>query len=901
MTNGRYVTRLKEIGGSSYISTVHPSLRDETSSMRDLLPELRLQHTISTISYSALRKRRRDARLRGEDCVVGKTVYHADLVSQLLTWAQAKLPAVHNDRAAAILTSQTAPDSDVDAQGNDETIKDAQNVDDDLLIADALASSKRRQTTTKVTKRKFYSSGVSADGHSATRADKRRLTATDGCESPNVGEGEREDAVAAAVTSPHFTQSAAESAHASIATPAVGKGEQMPSAVQYTEGPTHKPYSSKAEFEADRALFGRKHGLAKARMNREAKDTGHDSPKEAQNETALGTVCPAIDILCANAGAGSDVEDDDDAGGGSEAQARTNVSTWHTSTTYRDHRNDSLTLEQITKADALAASCPLELWRVSAATGISHTQGMTSQQCIGPAAVVEGVKNGMPVYEDLSDFPSLSALSKNLAGRLLYTQSSADEFTSYSDSLLFALVLARRREALGQGDISISRIATCKATTRSGKQAKFYSAPELLNILGVTEWNGLSDRARGILIGTRFHHEYVALGELDLTRNPYRPVQFDELKAYGLYDFRPGLHIEGNEVEEKKLYYRRLQLSHQWYGPEAMENLDGDASDFTGEHLEHAAKLARLFDPTVHGFEGNRRWYDNPPNAPLSIFLDFVGLFRRRKNDQLFARYIGDTYSKNEVQSVLYEGMEQMYNNLPDRMQVMDRIREACIAISVPEPSAINVMLVDVLFDFDGAWHGDLRKITGAIAPRKKSAKTSRTRASAAVRQALGDSTLARSVDAGSTSHSTRNDDLLTHHTVWDNGNEQNYMYESALLVDDELRAILNECKKQMAEGTRRTCWISGCPVGLTDDLLTQARLATLDNTDTEQANNAAFEIWVALLRLTERVDEMESKGIVKEVEVLRFREAVVGMHKKVHVVKEAFWNKLEAIESSEL
>ncbi|KAK5682180.1 hypothetical protein LTS10_005305 [Elasticomyces elasticus] len=43
-------------------------------------------------------------------------------------------------------------------------------------------------------------------------------------------------------------------------------------------------------------------------------------------------------------------------------------------------------------------------------------------------------------------------------------------------------------------------------------------------------------------------------------------------------------------------------------------------------------------------------------------------------------------------------------------------------------------------------------------------------------------------------------------------------------------------------------------------------RLATLDNTGTEQAMTAAFEVWIDLVLLTERMDKVEHEGIVREV-----------------------------------
>ncbi|KAK3630367.1 hypothetical protein LTR56_006956 [Elasticomyces elasticus] len=78
-----------------------------------------------------------------------------------------------------------------------------------------------------------------------------------------------------------------------------------------------------------------------------------------------------------------------------------------------------------------------------------------------------------------------------------------------------------------------------------------------------------------------------------------------------------------------------------------------------------------------------------------------------------------------------------------------------------------------------------------------------------------------------------------------------------------------------------------------------KARLSTLDNTGTEQTMTVAIEAWIDLALLTERIDEVESEGIVREVKLRRFREAVIGMHGNIRIAEEAFWDRLEAIEAS--
>ncbi|KAK5723319.1 hypothetical protein LTR15_005017 [Elasticomyces elasticus] len=688
------ITQLSDVQDLRLATATKPSNLSETSQLRQILHGLGLQYSLSRTSLQSLENRAQSAKSKDLQWLrMGTKTYAIGVVDALCVLARASLGS--NDDAQAVQPPQTTQSTGV-VSGN--------------------------QPPNNISKRKLSSTSLSANVESSPRERKRQTMANS--HERLIAQKSEDGMMAKGVAEePHATRTTSQGSHAPDDATQVSLSDVTHPEKEYIGAPKPKLYTSKADFEADRALVKHKHGhgLAKARRSGKLREARGDMPKAAHTSSAPDTAKSLTDAFGVDDAADPDLEDDDAIGDGREAQLIPEVSAWHTCTTFRDQRKEAVIAEQIAKSDALAESSQIELWRVSAATGTYHTKGSTTSQHIKPSAAVEGLKQGTPIFNEFSDFPSLSAACRNLAGRLLSTQSNFDQFTSYTTSLAFALVLARRREALGQRDICITRVATREVTTHTGEQAKFYFVPELLDILGVIQWEGLSNRDRHMLMGTRFHHEYVALGELDMTKNPYRPVMFDQLKAHGLYDFRPGLQIEGNEVEEKKLYYRRLQLSHQWYGPETMANLDGDALDLTSEHLEHAAKLARLFNP---GAGGNGQIHNtNTPQAHLSIFLDFVGLFRRPKNNKLFAQYVGDTYSKHEVQSILYQGMERLPNNSPDRLQVMDRTHEACTAVGLREPRATEVMLVDALFDFDGAWHGDLEKIKGSMPPWKRPVK----------------------------------------------------------------------------------------------------------------------------------------------------------------------------------
>ncbi|KAK5744273.1 hypothetical protein LTS12_023546 [Elasticomyces elasticus] len=690
------ITQLSEIQDLNLATATRPTNLNETSELRRILHGLGLQYTLSRTSLSSLDNRVQSAKSKDLQWVpVGTKTYAIGIVEALCGLARAALG------------------TNVDAQ--------AAQPPQTTQFAGFVSGS---QPPNNISKRKLSSTSLSADVESSPRESKRQMTAVD-THGSSAHEDENMIVVEEAIGAPYTTQTNAEGAHKSTATQVQA---EVASLGALTISVVGYPDDSKARAEFEHKTKGGKRRNVRRR----------------QHETKLDTTSSTLDAPGPDDVALASLECDDtneDEGEDDDEDELTKASpNWTTCTTFQDGRDDVVTLEMITGTDELAELCPPELSRASAAEGAYHTQGYSTQQQIKPAAAVEGKNTYMPVYENLSDFKTLSGLIKNLVGRLLGTRSKADQFSSFSDSPVFPHVLSQRRETLGQGEIFITRVATREIMTPSGKHVKFYSVPELLDILGVTQWKGLSDRARQVLMGSRFRHEYVALGELDMTRNPYRPVKFDQLKAHGLYNFRPGLHLEGNEIEERKLYYRRLQLSHQWYGPETMANLNADALQFSKQHLDHAAELARLFNPAVQGTgrNGHLDAGNSTTKAPLSIFLDFIGLSRRRRNDQLFAQYIHDNYSselqpnasnlpqrltfmaENEVQTLLYEGMEQMYNNLPDKMQVLDRIREACVAVGVPEPAATNIILEDTLFDYDGAWHGDPKKITGAIGPWKK-------------------------------------------------------------------------------------------------------------------------------------------------------------------------------------
>ncbi|TKA67831.1 hypothetical protein B0A55_09194 [Friedmanniomyces simplex] len=409
---------------------------------------------------------------------------------------------------------------------------------------------------------------------------------------------------------------------------------------------------------------------------------------------------------------------------------------------------------------------PRYLYHVHSAKGQRATRGRAATSQIAPAAHVDH----KPLHASLYAFPTLHELIHNFGQRILWIISKADQFTSYTTSLLFAFVHALGRRTRGETGITISVVDTWAAKTTAGEAARFYYVPRLLEILSVREWNGWTSIPFNKLNSPWYTHEYVAHGVVKLEEVACRQVPFETLVQRGLFAFAPGLYDEGLEHEMRKLYHRCLQLRFRWYNPDAagiltklakrrakraerMEELTqaeelaltaDDGSTSTNEmavaiaattsskavripatpprepktfdlaYLNQAATLARLLQPdaALHHDEDDLEDRDHLP-INLQIFLDLIGLSRRQKHDKLFIEYIKTHFTANDIHPLLHSNITHLPSNLPETMQSLDRLREACTAFGMPGPPGGNeVAMVDRNFDMEGVWRGQIGKIT---------------------------------------------------------------------------------------------------------------------------------------------------------------------------------------------
>ncbi|KAK5738173.1 hypothetical protein LTR17_006203 [Elasticomyces elasticus] len=360
---------------------------------------------------------------------------------------------------------------------------------------------------------------------------------------------------------------------------------------------------------------------------------------------------------------------------------------------------------------ALTKGKPRYLWRV-------HSNGKPGHKIL-PAAWVRGKK----CYASIYDFPTLSELVLNLGDRALSYHKEGDQFSSYTTSLLFALVHAQALTRRGEQGITITFIDTWAAKNSAGEPADFYHLPALQKIIGTAEWKGWTPREASTFKSPQFSHEYVAHGVIDLRRNSFQPVPFGHFVSTGLYDHIPGFLDDKSPQEMLKLYHRCLQLRVLSYH-------SANPRRFGRTYLDRALALARLSCPaSLSAAASNVSAYETSQVKPvnLRIFLDVVGLTNREKNDRRFIAYIKQHFKGNDVERIRHDNMNHIPNNLPELLQVMDRIRETCNAFNIPEPAANLIDPTDkTKFEADGRWKGNWDDITGPAKSNSRMPKEQR-------------------------------------------------------------------------------------------------------------------------------------------------------------------------------
>ncbi|TKA67829.1 hypothetical protein B0A55_09191 [Friedmanniomyces simplex] len=752
--------------------------------LRDLLPNLDLKSSLSRLTVSALQKRLEKA--KGESAQwlsVGSKDYSFEMVKGLLGDAGVALEGRGEGEVVLGLPESRSVD------GGDST------GDVEGEISSAVVSKEGAGLEVDGVKRKASSMEDATANLEVTPSSESRETKRQRAASPN---GEMPDA----------HEQGASSSKASTDPSATKPAERKPRTPRKPDTPAARRakmstiesmslaeavlYTDAAEFEASRArqtkekarqarekAAARKEAKVEAEKKKEVQSTTEEEKSSTKTTAeAEGQTVPAKGVvLTAEQRLAVDIKAADEQLKWYREVLRERTLLGERSTKYYSRREDIFTDEQKANLKALAKTCPRYLYHVHSTNGQRHTRGSASEQQMQPAAAVDN----NPLHASIYAFPTLSSLIINFGHRILWDIRKADQFTSYTTSLLFALVHALGRETRGETGITISLLDTRLARDPTGAPAEFCYVPDLKKHLGVLDWVGWSDMPLSKLRSPWYTHEYVAHGVVDLDPgSAMRKVPFEDFVSLGLYEFAPGLYEEEEEAEMRKLYNRCLQLRYLWYHPrprpirrpavsgetaatKQLVAVDGETSrtdlatttiraatptdqalaakrattsthprtkptpepptrppqppkPFNLDFLNHAARLARLFNPFAGPPEPDAPATQEIPPTHPQVFLDLVGLSNRQKNDEVFTEYIRTHFTAPQVQDLLYPSMNRIPCNLPETMQSLDRLREACASLGVvPGPGGTEVAMVDVEFDIEGVWHGEIKRIRARV------------------------------------------------------------------------------------------------------------------------------------------------------------------------------------------
>ncbi|KAK5682374.1 hypothetical protein LTS10_005501 [Elasticomyces elasticus] len=388
---------------------------------------------------------------------------------------------------------------------------------------------------------------------------------------------------------------------------------------------------------------------------------------------------------------------------------------------------------------------PALLGHVHSDVGERPTGGSASRYRLEPSAKVRD----QVVYNSIYDFPNRMELVRNIGHRILWHNRIGDQFMSHSVSLVFLLQHAMGRykkkdevakskskavgyksksviskskatgpeikiakskkkvEEVERSGVTISFIQTRTARDEEGEQASFNYVPDLISEIGVLQWEGWPQMWLDQIRAPWYDHEWLTHGPVDLDVTALRQVPFEDLLAHGLQEFYSERFDDDHRAGAIGLYNGSTHLRYKTFRFSVCRA-------FSLEELDKAAELTRLFDPRATNPDDEQgRAHKNLDGLPINlhIFLLFCSLHRRPADDALFAGYIQQYSEAPDAESIVDMGMKTIPNNLPEVMQYMACLREACAALDIPGPKHLKTIRVDDDYSFYGVWTGDVKKI----------------------------------------------------------------------------------------------------------------------------------------------------------------------------------------------
>ncbi|KAK5706509.1 hypothetical protein LTR97_001498 [Elasticomyces elasticus] len=477
---------------------------------------------------------------------------------------------------------------------------------------------------------------------------------------------------------------------------------------------------------------------------------------------------------------------------------------------------------------------PALLGHVHSDVGDRPTGGSASRHRLEPSAKVRE----QVVYNSIYDFPDRKELVRNIGDRILWNNRVGDQLMSHSVSPVFLLQHAMgrykekrkiakskskavvsksgatrptsvsKKKAFGskkkvneieRSGVTISFIQTRTARDEEGEQANFHYVPDLISDNGVLQWEGWPQMWSDHIRAPWYDHEWLTHGPVDLDISALRQVPIEDLLTHGLQKFYPELFDDDHQAGAIGLYNGSTHLRYKSFRHSVCRA-------FTLEELDKAAELTRLFDPRATNPDDEQgRAHENLDGLPINlhIFLLFCSLRRRPADDALFAGYIQNYFEAPDAESIVDMGMKSIPNNLPEVMQYMARLREACVALDIPGPKHLGTILVDDNYSFDGVWAGDVEKLMPKekpTGPKIVLVKGKKERlADAAKAKQIASAAANATVQHGSNVEGLKGAATLKHVTDGRNSDEEEAFIKRTMAASDEAGAASNFVVEELA------------------------------------------------------------------------------------------------------
>jgi hypothetical protein len=338
---------------------------------------------------------------------------------------------------------------------------------------------------------------------------------------------------------------------------------------------------------------------------------------------------------------------------------------------------------------ASRSEIPSYLWRTYSGEGQGRTIGFSSPDLFLPSAHTHGVNQ----YSMVGDIP-VKIAQQMIGSRLKWDNRVANEFLSWSKSLVFAIVHALGRHEQGQRPVYVTFGRARALTTPDAWPAPFYSAVLLHETFKIFSWRW-DALASSCLLLKFFTHEILSHGELEDSTHAIAHVNLETLVENGLFDLVSSLRLNG--------YFKRSNLYESCTAFRAESFSCTRPRMLTREDLALCVRLAGLFKLPA----------DTKP--PLHCLLYFLSLHKRDPADEVLRQHIRANYTgeplltlahinftkihvAQDVSEGIYPNMEHVADNLPDVVQYVALVRAAAEIFNMPPITPTQLVIRGLVY-----------------------------------------------------------------------------------------------------------------------------------------------------------------------------------------------------------